>query len=147
MFSNLNSYEKTSKRKQEFGLTLRPINFSNSPCNFTPVNGSQLSALLFGSWVSLALHVYANVQGGKMSTRWQFSPQQKDDRRASSACPSLHSFPLSAACAPRQIINVTVRSLGSMSFTRGHRNTLEYKQKLLLELVRIQTKSFIKAYL
>lgn len=145
MFSNLNSYEKTSKR--EFRLTLCPINFSNSPCNVTPVNGSQLSALPFGSQVSLALHVYGNVQLGKMSTRWQFGPQQKGDRRGSSACPSLCSFLLHAARGSQQVINMAVRPLGIMSFTQGHRTTLEYKQKLLLKLVRIQTKSFVKAYL
>lgn len=78
-----------------------------------------------------------------MSTRWQFCPQQKGDRQGSPACPSLHSL-LTAACAPRQVINVSVQSLGIMSFTQGYRNTLGYKQKLLLELLRIQTKGFIK---
>lgn len=82
-----------------------------------------------------------------MSTRWQFCPQQKGDRQGSPACPSLHSLLLTAACAPRQVINVSVQSLGIMSFTQGYRNMLGYKQKLLLELLRIQAKGFIKSCL
>lgn len=107
-----------------------------------PVNSS--SALLMCSQLSPAPRVGGNVQVVTMSTRWQFSPQQRWDTRGSSAQPSAALIlPLGAAHGSR----ADHKHRGVLGFTQGYRNTSEYKQRVLLKFVGTQTKVFIEVHL
>lgn len=77
------------KSQQDFGLTLCLINFSDSPYNFPPVNGSHLSAhLVPKSFLLLAFMGMCKL--AKCPHDGSSGPSRKV--RGRSACPSLHSW-------------------------------------------------------